>query len=806
MDLNRISLKSLETLEFPKVLQRLAQYTAFSASRDLALALTPSADYHQVQTCLARTAEARHLLAIKPGFSVGDAHDVTAEVKQATMGTILTPDALLRIGDTLTSARVVRTTLLRLADQVPELAHVAQQMVECTALEHEITRCVDEHGNIPDRASPQLKKIREEIKVAHDRLLTRLNEMLGSATGRLAVQEPIITVREGRYVIPVKADFKGQIRGLVHDTSASGATLFIEPLAVVELNNQWRQLQIEEEKEVERILRHLSGSVGALASEISADVAALAEIDLALAKAKYADATKAIEPQVLDGQRPQPPNPRTRLTLLNARHPLLSGKVVPISVDLGDQFTVMVVTGPNTGGKTVALKTMGLLVLMAQAGLAIPADEGSGLRLFDHVLADIGDEQSIEQSLSTFSAHVSNIAEILHSATGRSLVLLDEIGAGTDPAEGSALARAILTHLLERDTLTVATTHSNELKAFAHITDRVENASVEFDPETLAPTYRLLVGLPGRSNALAIAEKLGLPKSITDTARRMLSPSEVQVEQLLATIQVERAEVEVRAAQIEERQAELQVLQRDLQDRLREIEEEKIEAAEQARRETLAELADLRTRIRELNAAIVARSMDRTQLVNAAQEVEAMRQDVMRRTPPSRHRRRTVLPSAEQSASFRPGSTVFVRHLRQTGELLGTPDAKGEVAVQLGSFKARVSVDDLEPRRHIPHHSGSETPRVGYIHENSSQGRSTVGLDLDLRGKRADEVIPKLDQYLNDAYLAGLPFVRVIHGKGTGALRQVVRQQLTGHPLVRTYATAPPQEGGEGVTIATLAQ
>jgi len=493
--------KSLEMLEFPRILERLARHTSFSAGRELALALRPSPDPEEVRRRLAETGQARALLSSRSCPSLGGVKDVRPLAKDAQRGIVLSPAQLLDIRDTLQAGKSLRRALLHSARQFPLLAAIAGEIEECPHLIEEIGRCLSERGEVMDKASAALAHIRGQLRDLRGRLLNRLQRIIADPANAPYIQEPLITQRGGRYVIPLKAEFKGRIRGLVHDTSASGATLFIEPMEVVELGNRLRELEVEEEREVRRILAALSQLVARDATLIERTVEALARLDLAFAKARYADEIEGVEPKLI------PPSRRVRpLRLYRARNPLLDpATVVPIDVPFREDFSALVITGPNTGGKTVTLKTVGLLSAMAQSGLFIPAQEGSTLPIFSGIYADIGEEQSIEQSLSTFSSHMGNIIRILELADEHSLVLLDELGAGTDPVEGSALARAILSHLLKRGITTLVATHYPELKAFAHVTPGVENACVEFDAQTLMPTYELTIGLPGRSNAFAIA-------------------------------------------------------------------------------------------------------------------------------------------------------------------------------------------------------------------------------------------------------------------------------------------------------------
>jgi len=606
--------KHLQTLEFPQIRSRLAQHTTFSAGRVLALDLAPSPIFAEVEQALQETREGRSLLDAHGGVSLGGAHDVRPLAENARRGAILQPADLLDIQSTLRAGRRAQRTLERLHSQAPLLADIAGRIEPSEELAGEIDRCISGQGEIVDHASPKLARVRRELRTAHERLLEKLNRLVANAQNATYLQEALVTQRSGRYVIPIKAEFKGRIPGLVHDTSASGATLFIEPLSAVDLGNRWRELQIEEEKEIERILAELSGFVADQADELAWTVQALAELDLILAKARYANVLEATEPDLVpfksapQGRPPLPGrHPGSTLDLRQARHPLLDPEhVVPIDVYLEDGTYALVITGPNTGGKTVSLKTVGLMVAMAQSGLHLPVADGSALSVFEAIYADIGDEQSIEQSLSTFSSHLINIIGILRSADERCLVLLDELGAGTDPVEGSALARALLSHLLARRITTLVATHYSELKLFAHTTPGVENASVEFDLETLSPTYRMQIGLPGRSNAFAIAERLGLPSDIVQAGRALVSPEDLEAESLLGEIQ--QAQRDAAAARDDVLLAQQRTREQEhrLTARLSTIEAERDAILGKARAEARRLLDEIREEIDELRATIAS--------------------------------------------------------------------------------------------------------------------------------------------------------------------------------------------------------
>ncbi|MBL8120489.1 MAG: endonuclease MutS2, partial [Anaerolineae bacterium] len=539
-----ISEKSTQTLELPKILDQLARHTTFSAGADLARGLHPSAQLDEARTWQSETAEARLVLENKVNFSLGGARDVREAAQQAIRGVLLEAQTLLDIRYTLRRGTTVKRTIGRMKGTYPLLSDIANQVEECNELQEAIARILNDKGEVLDTASPQLAVVRRDLKLAYDKLQTRLMRLISSTTNGQFLQESIITTRNGRYVIPIKAEFKGRIPGIVHDSSSSGATLFIEPLATVELNNSYRELQLAEEKEIRRILQQLTDQVGEEAERIVHTVNVLAYMDLVFAKALYAEELRAVEPDLMPFRQrsSNPQHPGSTIYFKGARHPLLTGSVMPIDVELDESTWVLVVTGPNTGGKTVSLKTIGLLTLMAQCGLHLPAEEAK-LCVFEGVYADIGDEQSIEQSLSTFSSHMTNTISILRECDNRSLVLLDELGAGTDPAEGSALARAILTHLVERQVTTVVTTHHPELKVYGVETPGVRNASVEFDLQTLRPTYRLIIGLPGRSNALAIATRLGLDEAIIERARTMVTTEDLVADDLLDEIQRTREDI-----------------------------------------------------------------------------------------------------------------------------------------------------------------------------------------------------------------------------------------------------------------------
>ncbi len=799
--------KSLTFLEYPLILENLAGYCAFSASAMLARALQPAVDPQEVTRRLAETTEARRLLAVHP-VDVGGAHDVRPAVDLASRGGVLEPRRLLEIRSTLIVARQLKRLFERMGkgrdDFYPRLAEIARRLPDTYGLVDAISRALSDRGEILDSASPRLASLRHQIRQAHDRLMARLQRYLTDPQTAPFLQEALITQRDGRYVIPLRAEFKGRIPAIVHDQSASGATLFIEPLPVVEANNELRQLQLHERDEEQRILAELSAHVAQHAVAISTGVEALAHLDLAFARAKYAEALRASEPLIrkpIHPSRQRGPAeaafPFPVLRLIQARHPLLDPEtVVPIDFYLPQGVRAVVITGPNTGGKTVALKTVGLLILMAQSGLHIPAQSGSELSLFHAVYADIGDEQSIQQSLSTFSGHISNIIRILKEADHRSLIVLDELGAGTDPQEGAALARAILNHLLQRGITTLVTTHHPELKAFAHATSGVVNASVEFDLETLRPTYQLTIGLPGRSHAIAIAQRLGLDPEIVAAAHSDIHPADRRVDKLLDDIRKERDRLALERQALERERTQLEAKTRELAARLEQIEEERRQTLARARAEGELEVAVLRRNLETLKRRLKRAA----QPLEAIQAVEKDLQTLEAQVEAPLERRPALEPPLPTEL-LRPGERVRVKTLNAEGVVTAVGESDAEV--QIGSLRVRARWTELERTSAGPVAPASTQPSGPSI---VASAVSSPGLELNLRGMMVDDALQTLERHLEKAYLAGLPFVRIVHGKGTGKLRTAVRQALRHHPYVRSFEEAAPNQGGEGVTIVLLAK
>jgi len=802
--------KYLRILEYHKILENLAEYAAFSASKELAAELEPSPHYAEAIELQAETSEARHLLSVKPDVGIGGARDVRPLVERARRSIIILPPDLLTIRRTLIAARELRRKVTRLEDRYPRLADIAYRLEENAGLVNQIGQSVDDAGRVRDNASPTLARIRGEIDVTHGRLLEKMRRLAASERVSQYLQEGFVTQRDGRYVLPLKADFKGRVRGIVHGQSASGATLFVEPVSVVELNNRWKELQLEEEQEINRILAALTQAVAERGKFIAAAVQAMAELDLVFAKAKYAEAIIATAPALLNW--PQKGDAPPRLTLNRACHPLLDTETVtPIDLRLDSDITMLVITGPNTGGKTVSLKTVGLLALMAQSGLHIPAADGSSLMIFDAIFADIGDEQSLEQSLSTFSAHLTNIVAVLERCTPQSLVILDELGAGTDPIEGAALAHAILSKLLAQKTSVLVATHYAELKAFAYTTPGVANASTAFDLETLSPTYKLQLGLPGSSNAFAIAERLGLDRNILQRAQGLVGEDAKKTEMMLSQIQADQEAVRLERLRVEEELAEAEFYRQKIEDRLAGIDQEKAQILKRARRgaqkeidKTRAELRRLRQEARKATAdarsagAIAVAKKEAAPLpAERLQKAEARLEKMEAVIEAKESLSQLEAPAPIMRRPLKVGSRVDVPHLNSKGVVTAIDNDK--IEVQLGHFRTTLkrqkvkAIDSPEPEP-------ADVARAGV----SGEIVDSPGMELDLRGLISEDALHRMDSYLDRAYLAGLPFVRIIHGKGSGVLRQIVREALSSHPLISSYKAGVQKEGGEGVTEVKL--
>ena len=792
--------KSLEILEFPRIREILAGFTAFSASHKLAIDIQPLSDYEQISLLLGQSAEARHLLSLELDFSIGAVSDIREAVVLAARGKVLEPQTLTKIQQTIAAMRQLRSSLERLSEKLPLLWNIASGIVELPHLEKDIANCISPSGELLDSASPALATVRQQLKETRQQLLQSLETIIRSPKRRRIIQEPIITEREGRYVIPIKVEFRREMKGIVHSVSSTGATVFVEPWATVELGNTVRELVMEEEREIERILRNLSTEVGIHEAELCPSVAMVAELDLALAKARYALKARAAEPILTtfsdNGKIPADEQAGV-IRLVEARHPLLAQKAVPLSVEIGQSFSTLVITGPNTGGKTVTLKTIGLLSLMTQAGIPIPAAAESRIPVFDGIFADIGDEQSIEQTLSSFSWHIDNIIRIINGATERSLVLLDELGTSTDPAEGSALARSILLYFSSRGTMTVATTHFGDLKAFAHTTPGLQNASLDFDPTTLAPTYHLIMGIPGGSNALATASRLGLPTEIINNAKGMLSKDTQEIETLLADLVSEKQAVETTRRDLERDRDGAEQCNTELRTELRLLKAEERKVLQETRDRVTREAAGLQKEIRRA-ASELRKEKSREGIEQAKKMMTAVQEQLKGEIWQPKVEVKTDEEVVDEN-SIAAGDTVWLREVNLQATVLSVSEETRQIEVQAGMTKLRLGLDSVEK---VAQPRGNTTPK--FIPVKRQLSKHPVSAELDLRGRRAEEIEWLLDGYLNDASLSNLSEVCIIHGFGTGTVRSIVRELLASHPLSKSFRPGEKGEGGDGVTIVKL--
>ncbi|NPV52045.1 MAG: endonuclease MutS2 [Firmicutes bacterium] len=840
--------RTLRVLEFDKIKTLLRGLATSSLGAELADRLAPATDLEEARALQAETTEARGILRLHPGIPLGGVRDVREAVRRARIGSTLEPGVLLDIAHTLAAARKLRRFLLELREDFKVIAGLAGGLKPPKDLEDAVFECIDENGELYDSASPRLKHIRAGIRSLNGRIRDRLDSLIRSSETQRYLQDAIITIRNDRFVVPVKQEFRSYLPGIVHDQSASGQTLFIEPMPVVDMNNRLRELCAEEREEIARILGKLSAKVASAAGALDETLETLGRIDFAFAKARMSEELDAVEPEL---------NGEGHINIRKGRHPLLKGDVVPIDPSLGREFSTMVITGPNTGGKTVTLKTIGLLTLMAQAGLHVPADYGTTLAVFSQVFADIGDEQSIEQSLSTFSSHMTHIVRILREAGDNSLVLLDELGAGTDPQEGAALAMAILEYLHDRNARTVATTHYSELKTFAYRRDGVRNASVEFDDITLRPTYRLLIGLPGRSNAFAIASRLGLPDEVIARARSMMAPDATRVEDMIADIAENMRSSELQRRDAEALRVRAEQLKREHEEEARRVREKRAEIIEKAREEARQILRKARLQaeetiraVRELERKASLAGKARTELEDAIREIreglenasgELLDGEEAYLAPADGDWQQGAaqgdgagdmgLPlSPDDPDDARAGVVVFVPRFKQQGCIVAGPNARGEVQVQIGVVKVMLPMGELLKVADTGHAAtapaGLLTPATRGPHaQRQSQAQAQaqdqiqvragvdqisrekareIATELDLRGLRVEDALERVDKYLDDAILAGLPRARIIHGKGTGALRQAVREYLKNHSGVAGFRFGEAGEGGDGVTVVSL--
>ncbi|WHH59060.1 endonuclease MutS2 [Petroclostridium sp. X23] len=789
--------KALRVLEYNKILDRLAELANSVMSKERITKLSPITNIHEIAYLQKETTEAVSMIVKKGNAPLGGLSDIRGALKKAEIGSVLSPKELLEIAQSL---RIARNTKRyagedRREEVYPILDNLIDALEIIKKLEDEITGCILNEEEIADNASSELSNIRRHIRNVNNKIKDTLNNIVHSAKYQKYLQEPIVTVRGERYVVPVKSDHKGDVAGVVHDSSSSGATLFIEPMAVVEANNELRQLRVKEKEEIERILYELTIMVQQHKEEIKSNVKIIIDLDVIFAKAKLSLDWNAVEPAI---------NNKGHIDIKKARHPLLDPKtVVATDIYLGRDFDTLVITGPNTGGKTVTLKTIGLFTLMAQSGLHVPANDGTELAVFKKVFADIGDEQSIEQSLSTFSSHMTNIVNILNHVDEHSLVLFDELGAGTDPVEGAALAMSILEYLRQVGARTAATTHYSELKLFALSTDGIENASCEFDVQTLSPTYKLLIGVPGKSNAFAISGRLGLDDHIIQRAKEFISQEDVKFEDIISNLEKNRQIAEQEKELAVRYKRETEVLKNQLTIQKEKLEKQKEKMLEEARREARKIVQQAKEESDDIINEIrrIQQDTEEKERNKALEEAKNKLRHSLNKLDNSLTA--SVLPKKRYSkppANLKPGDPVVILNLNQKGNVITPPDNNGEVLVQVGIMKINVHVSNLNLAQDESNHTVSRTG-AGKIR---MQKAASVSTELDLRGQLLDEALLNSDKFLDDAALGGLQQVTIIHGKGTGALRSGVHGMLRSHRHVKSFRLGKYGEGESGVTVVEL--
>ena len=782
--------KILETLEYDKITAMLETHARCQIGKERARKLEPLTELAELNAELDLTSEAEAVLFRLGQSPIDEFPDTRDTLKRIKAVSALSMRELLDIASCLRAIRIAKSALTKESDQM-RLAAMAVNLPSYKFIEDELNRCILNEDEMFDGASPALSRIRRELRVANEKVREKLNSMIRSSTYQQYLQDPIITMRNGRFVIPVKQEYRKQIPGLIHDQSGSGQTLFIEPAAVVELGNTFKKLLAQERDEIERILSELTAMVAPYGEDIYNALILLGEIDLRFAKAQLARDMNAVRPEM---------NDELRIRIVRGRHPLLDkAKAVPIDIWLGEDFKTLIITGPNTGGKTVTLKTVGLFTLMAQAGMFVPADVGTRLGVFKNVYADIGDEQSIEQSLSTFSSHMTRLVGILKNADDKSLVLLDELGAGTDPIEGAALAMSILETLYGRRSTTLATTHYSEIKAFALARDGMENASMEFDIDKLCPTYRLFIGIPGKSNAFEISKRLGLDDDVINRAKQFLKGEDVRFEDVISGAESQRRIAEQERKLAEQARAELDALRAEVEKEKKKLEETKKGYQAKAREDARRVVADTK---REMERLIVQiRSMKSINQSEADRVIQASRDAVRERENALVEPEKKVVDMSVAPKSVNPGDEVRIVSLEnKKATVLKKPDAKGDVMVQAGIMKIAVRLDDLR----LLNEPAKKGPQTDAAAGKVTLGDKSVGLSIDVRGKLVDEAIIEVDRYLENAAMNGLNEVMIIHGKGTGALRAGIQSYLKTHRLVESFRQGAYGEGDAGVTAVTI--
>lgn len=786
--------KVLRTLEYNKIVERLAEYAFGADTKERCLSLLPSTSLSEITNAQQQTKDAMNRSLKKGRLDCSGIKPLSSAIRRVEIGGTMNIEELLGLCKLLETARRVKAYGRKEREDIPSdsLSELFDGLEPLSPLCDEIRRCIISVDEISDDASSNLKSIRRSIRSTGDRIHAQLNQMLNNQNVRNCLQDFVITMRNGRYCLPVKAEAKSQITGMVHDQSSSGSTLFIEPMAVVNLNNELKELSIKEQDEIAVILATLSAKAGEYIPAIETDYQILTELDFIFAKAAYALEYNGITPHF---------NTERKIRILKGRHPLLDAKkVVPIDISLGSDFDQLVITGPNTGGKTVSLKTVGLLTLMGQAGLPIPSGDRSELAVFDDIFADIGDEQSIEQNLSTFSSHMTNIIHILKEANEHSLVLFDELCAGTDPTEGAALAVSILSYFHSRGIRTMATTHYSEIKIYALTTSGIENACCEFDVETLSPTYRLLIGIPGKSNAFAISKKLGLSDTLIDDARTRISSNEQNFEDLLSDLEASRITIEKEQAEINRYKSEIAALKQQLKNKQEKLDESRDAILRKAKEEANQILQEAKDTADEAIRNFNKYGTTRPSIQEMEKQRTNIREKMAANEKKSSKEKDTAIYNPKVPKKLRIGDSVKVLSMNLTGTVHSLPNAKGDLFVQMGILRSQVNIKDLVLIEDAaPGSKKYAKTGAGKLKMSKS---ASVSTEINLIGKTVDEAIALLDKYLDDAYLAHLPSVRIVHGKGTGALRSAVQSHLKRQSYIKSFHLGEFGEGDAGVTIA----
>lgn len=786
--------KVLRTLEYNKIVERLAEYAFGADTKERCLSLLPSTSLSEITNAQQQTKDAMNRSLKKGRLDCSGIKPLSSAIRRVEIGGTMNIEELLGLCKLLETARRVKAYGRKEREDIPSdsLSELFDGLEPLSPLCDEIRRCIISVDEISDDASSNLKSIRRSIRSTGDRIHGQLNQMLNNQNVRNCLQDFVITMRNGRYCLPVKVEAKSQITGMVHDQSSSGSTLFIEPMAVVNLNNELKELSIKEQDEIAVILATLSAKAGEYIPAIETDYQILTELDFIFAKAAYALEYNGITPHF---------NTERKIRILKGRHPLLDAKkVVPIDISLGSDFDQLVITGPNTGGKTVSLKTVGLLTLMGQAGLPIPSGDRSELAVFDDIFADIGDEQSIEQNLSTFSSHMTNIIHILKEANEHSLVLFDELCAGTDPTEGAALAVSILSYFHSRGIRTMATTHYSEIKIYALTTSGIENACCEFDVETLSPTYRLLIGIPGKSNAFAISKKLGLSDTLIEDARTRISSNEQNFEDLLSDLEASRITIEKEQAEINRYKSEIAALKQQLKNKQEKLDESRDAILRKAKEEANQILQEAKDTADEAIRNFNKYGTTRPSIQEMEKQRTNIREKMAANEKKSSKEKDTAIYNPKVPKKLRIGDSVKVLSMNLTGTVHSLPNAKGDLFVQMGILRSQVNIKDLVLIEDAaPGSKKYAKTGAGKLKMSKS---ASVSTEINLIGKTVDEAIALLDKYLDDAYLAHLPSVRIVHGKGTGALRSAVQSHLKRQSYIKSFHLGEFGEGDAGVTIA----